>query len=80
MRKLRRRIEQHEYEQQKKLRKRVRRRALAEHSSVNIRTIDAWAKRGVIPPPHYLKGSSVPFWFTDQTIDCLPSDQSEKAA
>jgi hypothetical protein len=77
MHKLRRRVEQHE---QQKLRKRIRRRGLAEHFKVNIRTIDDWAKRGVIPPPHYLEGSVIPYWFTDEAIDRPPSHQSEKAA
>ena len=50
------------------MRKRIRRRGLAGHYGVDIRTIDAWAKRGVIPAPHYLEGSPIPFWF-DETID-----------
>ncbi|MFY9770238.1 MAG: hypothetical protein WAK04_08395 [Xanthobacteraceae bacterium] len=77
MRKLRRQIEQHE---RRKLRKRIRRRSLAEHFDVNIRTIDDWAKRGVIPPPHYLPGSVIPYWYEEETINRPPSGQSEKAA
>ncbi len=65
------------------MRKRIRRRGLAEHFDVNIRTIDAWAKDGVLPRPHYLKGSTIPFWFVDETVDRPPPrqrQQSEKAA
>jgi len=51
------------------MRKRIRRHGLAEHFDVDIRTIDAWAKKGVIPKPHYLEGSQIPFWFCDETID-----------
>jgi len=62
------------------MRKRIRRHGLAEAFGVNIRTIDAWAKRGVIPAPHYLAGSVIPFWFTDETIDRPPARQSGKYA
>ena len=48
------------------MRKRIRRQALAELFGVNIRTIDHWAKHGVIPKPHYLKGSRVPLWYDDE--------------
>jgi len=57
-------------------RRRIRRRGLADHFSVDIRTIDAWVRRGVIPAPHYLAGSVIPFWFTDETID-RPAHQSQ---
>jgi hypothetical protein len=80
MRKLRRRIEQHEQREQRKPRKRIRRRGLSEHFKVNIRTVDDWARRGVIAPPHYLPGSAIPYWFEDETIDRPLSDQSEKVA
>jgi len=60
-------------------RKRIRRHGLADHFGVNIRTIDKWSKTGVLPAPHYLPGSVIPFWWTDQTID-RPSGQSEKSA
>jgi hypothetical protein len=60
------------------MRKRIRRHDLAEHFSVDIRTIDAWAKKGVLPEPHYLEGSHIPFWFTDETVDRPPSRKSEK--
>jgi hypothetical protein len=49
-----------------KTRKRWRRKVLAERFSVNERTIDGWARRGVIPAPHYLEGSPIPFWFDDE--------------
>jgi hypothetical protein len=62
------------------MRKRIRRHDLAEHFSVDIRTIDAWARRGVIPPPHYLAGSTIPFWFCDETIDRPLTGKSEKSA
>jgi len=48
------------------MRKRIRRRELAEQFSVNIRTIDAWAKTGALPKPHYLPGSRVPLWYADE--------------
>ena len=50
------------------MRQRVRRYTLAEHFCVDVRTIDAWARKGVIPPPHYLPGSRVPFWYQDETM------------
>jgi phage terminase Nu1 subunit (DNA packaging protein) len=52
--------------QQNQPRKRIRRGKLAELFCVNIRTIDGWAKRGVIPAPHYMPGSRIPLWFEDQ--------------
>jgi len=48
------------------MRKRIRRQVLAELFGVNIRTVDYWAKHGVIPKPHYLEGSRVPFWYDDE--------------
>jgi len=54
---------------QREPRRRIRRAKLAEHFDVDIRTIDAWARKGVIPPPHYLPGSTIPFWFTDETTE-----------
>jgi hypothetical protein len=62
------------------MRKRIRRRGLADHFSVDIRTIDAWARKGIIPQPHYLEGSGIPFWFVDETIDRPLARQSEKTA
>jgi hypothetical protein len=62
------------------MRKRIRRRGLAERFDVNIRTIDAWAKRGVISKPHYLEGSEIPFWYEDEfdeTVD-RPFENSGK--
>jgi len=70
----------HEPSSQREPRRRIRRRGLADHYSVDIRTIDAWVKRGVIPAPHYLAGSVIPFWFTDETIDRPPARQSGKSA
>jgi hypothetical protein len=61
-------------------RKLVRRRHLADHFGVNIRTVDAWARRGVIPPPQYLEGSEIPFWFADETIALPLTRKSEKSA
>ena len=61
-------------------RKRIRRAKLAEHFDVNIRTIDAWSKKGVLPKPHYLEGSEIPYWFTDETIDRPLTRQSQKSA
>jgi hypothetical protein len=55
-----------EHSPSKQLRKRVRRAALAKLFDVNIRTVDGWAKRGVIPAPHYLPGSKIPLWFEDE--------------
>jgi len=51
---------------EQKTRKRWRRKALAELFGVNDRTIDGWAKKGILPPPHYLDGSPIPFWFDDE--------------
>ena len=62
------------------MRKRIRRYELADHFSVDVRTIDSWARKGVIPPPHYLEGSGIPFWFVDETIDRPLARQSEKPA
>jgi hypothetical protein len=58
-----------EHSPQREPRKRIRRRRLAEHFGVNIRTIDGWVRRKVLAPPHYLEGSKIPFWFEDETID-----------
>jgi hypothetical protein len=49
-----------------KLRRRWRRKHVAAHFSVNIRTVDGWAKRGVIPKPHYMPDSKLPLWFADE--------------
>ena len=65
---------------QREPRRRIRRRGLANHFGVDIRTVDAWAKRGVIPGPHYLEGSIIPFWFVDETIERPLARQSEKSA
>jgi len=62
----------------RKLRRRVRRHELAEQFSVNIRTIDAWAKTGALPAPHYMAGSRVPLWYEDEIPDRSSSDQSDK--
>jgi len=65
---------------QREPRRRIRRRGIANHFNVDIRTVDAWAKRGVvIPAPHYLDGSTIPFWFCDETVDRPLTRQSEKA-
>jgi hypothetical protein len=67
-----------EHAPQREPRKRIRRSGLAKLFDVDIRTIDGWAKRGVISPPHYLPGSTIPFWFVDE----IPEDKrkSGKAA
>lgn len=62
------------------MRQRIRRHGLDEHFDVDIRTIDAWAKRGVIPLPHYLPGSYIPFWYVDETVERPSLRQPEKAA
>jgi hypothetical protein len=49
-----------------KTRKRWRRKKLAELFGVTDRTIDGWAKRGILPPPHYLPGSPIPFWHDEE--------------
>jgi hypothetical protein len=67
-----------EHSPQREPRRRIRRRGIANHFGIDIRTVDAWAKRGVIPPPHYLDGSVIPFWFCDETIDRPLTRQSEK--
>jgi hypothetical protein len=60
------------------MRQRIRRHSLAEHFDVDIRTIDAWSKKGVLPRPHYLTGSPIPYWYTDETVDRPVAKQSEK--
>jgi hypothetical protein len=44
----------------------MRRKKLAELFSVNVRTIDGWVKRKILPPPHYFEGSPIPFWYDDE--------------
>jgi hypothetical protein len=78
------------------MRKRIRRRELAEQFGVNIRTIDAWwkgrpaqpakkgkkarpAKAGFLPPPHYLAGSPIPFWYDDEIEQSAPIIKSKTA-
>jgi hypothetical protein len=61
---------------QHKLRKRWRRKSLAQHFDVKIRTIDGWVRRGVLPKPHYLEGSPLPFWYDDEIANHNPK-QSE---
>lgn len=64
------------------MRKRIRRRDLADAFKVNIRTVDDWAKRGVISPPHYLEGSVIPYWYEDE-IDrraTVTANQSNRSA
>ena len=61
------------------MRKRVRRRDIADAFKLNVRTApDSWVKRGIIPPPHYMPGSKIPLWFEDE-IDGLPSRQSDQS-
>ena len=62
------------------MRKRIRRAELAEHFSVDKRTIDAWSKRGVIPAPHYLEGSPIPLWFVDEIPGEKPQQSKEMAS
>src|SRR5262249_15514789 len=69
-----------EHSPQREPRKRIRRRGIANHFGIDIRTVDAWAKRGVIPAPHYLDGSVIPCWFGDETIDRRLAGQSKKSA
>jgi hypothetical protein len=61
---------EHSPARDRKARKRWRRRALAEYYDVNVRTIDSWAKKGILPKPKYLPGSVIPFW------DRLPKGKS----
>jgi hypothetical protein len=58
-----------------KLSKRWRRKSLAQLFDVNVRTIDGWVRRGVLPPPHYLPGSPLPFWHDDQIVALNQSEQ-----
>jgi len=53
---------EHSPQRERKVCKRWRRKALAEYYDVNVRTIDGWAKKGILPPPKYLPGSVIPFW------------------
>jgi hypothetical protein len=69
-----------EHSPQREPRKRIRRRGIAEHFDVNVRTVDGWVRRGVIAPPHYLPGCSIPFFFEDETINRPLALQSEKPA
>jgi hypothetical protein len=47
---------EHSPQRDRKVRKRWRRKALAEYFDVNVRTIDSWAKKGILDPPKYLPG------------------------
>jgi hypothetical protein len=67
-------------------RKRIRRAKLAELFGVNVRTIDYWwqdktregkPKVRVLPPPHYLPGSPIPFWFEDEIPGATDTHHSE---
>jgi hypothetical protein len=64
-----------EHATQREPRKRIRRAELAELFGVHIRTIDYWAKHGIIPPPHYLAGSVIPLWYRDQIPEGKPNKQ-----
>jgi hypothetical protein len=46
---------EHSPQRERKVRKRWRRKALAEYYDVNVRTIDGWAKKGILPPPKYCR-------------------------
>jgi len=56
------------------MRKRIRRQQLAKQFGVSVRTIDEWWKGRpdnpkrprALPPPHYLSGSPIPFWYDDE--------------
>jgi hypothetical protein len=61
---------------ERKPRSRWRRKQVAAHFCVNERTVDGWVRRGVIDPPHYLPGSPLPFWFSDQ----FEEKQTEQSA
>jgi hypothetical protein len=61
---------------QREPRKRIRRRGLADLYSVDIRTIDSWSRRGVIPRPHFVPGSRIPLWFLDE-VDRLQTTSAE---
>jgi hypothetical protein len=63
-----------------KTRQRWRRKAVAEHFGVNIRTVDLWVKRGVIKPPLYLPGSPIPFWFVDELPGIVADDNTNNEA
>jgi hypothetical protein len=39
------------------VRKRLRRKDLAENFRVHVRTIDGWVKKRIIAAPHYLKST-----------------------
>jgi hypothetical protein len=64
-----------EHATQREPRKRIRRAKLAELFGVHIRTIDYWAKHGIIPAPHYLAGSVIPFWWSDEIPEGKPNKQ-----
>jgi len=65
-----------EHAPQREPRKRIRRAKLAELFGVHIRTVDYWAKHGIIPAPHYLVGSRVPLWYRDE----IPEPNSKQVA
>ena len=79
---------EHSPQRDRKVRKRWRRKALAEHFDVNVRTIDSWWKGDpkkpdkvrVLPPPHYLEGSPIPFWFEDEIPEGKPNVGTKDAA
>jgi hypothetical protein len=66
------RMSSHQPSLQREPRRRIRRRGLADHFDINLRTVDAWVKRGVLPAPHYIAGSVIPFWYIDEAIDRPP--------
>jgi hypothetical protein len=44
----------------------LRKRGVADRYSVDIRTVDRMADDGRIPPPEYLPGSRLPMWAEDK--------------
>ena len=60
------------------MRKRIRKIPLAQHFGVTTKTIENWVKDEILPPPHYLDGSPIPFWYEDEIPEDKPD--SEQAA
>lgn len=59
------------------MRKRIRRQEIAKNFGIHVRTVDKWVRLKIFPPPHYLPGSPIPFWFADEIDKRL---KSKKAA
>jgi hypothetical protein len=56
------------------MRERIRKIPLAKNLGVTTKTVENWVKSKILPPPRYLKGTRIPFWFADE----IPGDKQLK--